>query len=337
MCQLKVLSEKNWKTIFLLSIVVPVSLLVTFRLTGVLREPAMVSDTTRLEVVKWRSEAIIYVLNIGDCLESTYSNGEISTTQSLFIYDFIDQGLYFGSDEFDLAINVTAYTRKGHVHKMNVTVEEDYERSLIADFYWSSIAKCENLSVTKHADMMTGCGIKAFVEAVNVNHSSDVSLHYPFLWLLRSINTKNQTRLLEITLEILYYNGTVYKRVVQPFQLELLPDNNDSFESADEITAGNYGSDPRLFLGGDDTQDFYKIWLEKGDEISVQMTPPLQTNFDLYLYDVIHTLKASSTIPKTDAQESINFKVDLTGYWFIEVRHDAGLGFYNMSVSITHA
>lgn len=320
----------------LLGIILPMGLLTTFKLTGILKESPTITETTTLDVVRWSSEQIFCLINIGDMVKSQYDNGEISIVHSMDIYDYNDEnwGGYFGSATLSTSVNLTATVKNGFVSKVYVSFREDYENSTVGLRLEKSLIKLENLSLINYGHWLDG-NVKAFFDASNANSSSSVYLRLPAYWLLGRINKVNQTRLLEVTYEVTYFNGTTYKKIVQPFHLVMYPEDNDSFDTADAVTPGDYGMDPLLCLGGIDSQDFYKIYLDNGEIIRVTMTPPRGSgDFDLNLYSPTdRNIPVASSTQRGDVAESIDYNADTTGWWFIEVRYVGGLGFYTFTLT----
>lgn len=61
-------------------------------------------------------------------------------------------------------------------------------------------------------------------------------------------------------------------------------DAGDSFEKAMSLTAGEYEG----YLSGEsgsDVKDFYKMEIEKGEELTVKITPPMEASMEVVLYD----------------------------------------------------
>jgi hypothetical protein len=58
---------------------------------------------------------------------------------------------------------------------------------------------------------------------------------------------------------------------------------NDSFDQAETITTGTYSG--HLNYNGNDKEDYYRITIDKGDTIFVNMTRDVGTKFDLTLYN----------------------------------------------------
>lgn len=140
----------------------------------------------------------------------------------------------------------------------------------------------------------------------------------------------NQSEQLTIRIELTYFNGTAHTRLIQPFRVRLIHDLNEDFETAQEVVSGQL---VRSVLGGEDKQDFYKIWLRDGDTISASMTARTDVNFDLYLYNP-NRINGNSSTNGPGITESISYTTDATGFWFIEVRNSGGQGVFTVMLTI---
>lgn len=341
----KLTLRQRWKPLTLLSIIVPVSLLVSLRLTGILsgpEQPITIAETITLETVKWESERSYGHIDIRENVRGLYEK-EIKLSQEISIEHYIAKGWgWEGLDYFTLVINLTADLQAGFVNNVNITFREDYENSMIEFFEvqaWPEFySRAENLSIVDYEHFLWKKGLKAFMELVGENRPKSVHFDGIVHWVLSS--SKNETHSMEIALELVYYNGTTYKKVVQPFQLKIAPDNNDGFETAQEIREGYY---PRLYIGPSDVgdiRDYYKIYVAEGQRIKVYVNGtawswPISTNpspyFGLYLYDPERNLVFASE--RENYFQSIDFVANTTGFWFFEVRIHGSYGFYSLGVS----
>lgn len=337
---MKKLNGRELKALFILSIVVPISLLTTLRLTGILKEPITISETTTLEAVKWEFERPACHANFWDYVEGSYVN-DISINQYIFIDDYWpDASEYGGSSTLQMNLSLTATLAEGHIENVIITFNDDYLNSFVRIFDLEfggkkhTLAVWENLTATSYEDLLYGIGRteKTFVNFRGVYHPRRVHLRISPTWVLRSL--LNQTQQLVVSLEVVYFNGKAYRKVVQPFELKLVSDDNNSFEKAEEISFEQ--SDKKHVLGGkEDTQDFYKIYLQKDNVIHITMTPPIGQDFDLYLYSSTdRSNPVASATHREDATESIDYKADSTGWWFIKVQQVGGWGIYTLSLTL---
>lgn len=219
--ELKKLNGREMKTLFILSIVVPVSLLTTLRLTGILQGPTAISETTTLEAVRWEFERTQPFQTIGKKLDVTYVQDGLSTKLRLLICNFVDGSPSDFCDSFmtmSLAVNSTAINPNAFVKNVDVVFNEYSQPSTVN--WEDTCLDFKNLSLVA---LSSGYGgeqyEKAFVRLSNQNNAEEVSFSVLVMWYLWTSNTLAHQA--EITYELTYFNGTDYKKIIQPFQLKI--------------------------------------------------------------------------------------------------------------------
>lgn len=211
------------KALFILSIVVPVSLLTTLRLTGILQKTTAVTETNTLELVKWEFQRPTQTVDILKKVDATFTNDELSANMYTLILSYSNNS-QFGDDNdylrMAMVINTTATNRKVSVENIYVVFHEDSQPSLV-DWLETSF-KFENLTLasvssgwTREEDYKA-----AYVRLTGANHPNKICISALVEWSFLTLKTK--THEMEVAFELTYYNGTVYKKIIQPFQLEIL-------------------------------------------------------------------------------------------------------------------
>lgn len=323
----------------LLGIVVPVGLLATFRITGILQGPITISETTTLETVKWEFERPNLLVNIRDRVENLYNADDVSMVYSILIGHYHEGPFtYDGVDYLSMAVNVTATALNGYIESVYVVYCEDHERSLVALLEKDNLIVLGNLSIQNLADAFAKQWLlkndtKAFMSLTGVDHPSSVYVYAPTHWILRSPN--KQSHQMEIVSEVTYYNGTAYKKVVMSTILRVIADAGNSFEAARTIGFGNHTAFIHVI---DDSEDYYKIRFDENQTISIQLSirePRQGLYLDLYLYDPDENLVASSCSRKPNNIEKITYTVNQSGDWYIRVLNPyAGYTLYTLSIEV---
>lgn len=316
------MKSRDWKALMFLSIALPVGLLVTFRFTGLTKQPTeTISEITTLDTIHWSGERPTDMTNIKESITG-FCEDETSLIHQIFVsfYTPEDPG---GRPALWLWVNESASVKLGFVSSLNFTFWEDYNGSGIQFIEFHSWLKgdtlyshAENLSIIDHAHGVYDSGPKGFVALAGTNQPESVHFDGWLSWLLCS--PTNRTHLMKVNMETVYFNGTVFKKVIQPFELRIGPDDNNSFEAADPL--GN-GSHKALWLGGYDTVDYYCVHAEKGDTIYVnaQTGSIVQYGDGVYLgievYDPSREWKANSSL--VNGSWSVLSTADSSGEWFI--------------------
>lgn len=337
------MNNRNAKTILLLSVVVPVGLLMAFKFEGLLGETTSISGTLNLDPVKWELERPYGSLNLDSNYKAVnvFSDKEISMYLEATPRNYDEDDSWAGgADVLSHRVLANISMTSGFLRNLNIISTEKAQLVKVSfpSSYGYSGARKENLwidssaSVTDDWWLLQG-NTRAFMNMTGLNKPHSVLLDERLdCWLL---GTQNQTHEMQLTFEIIYFNGTVYKRLMQPFTFIVSRDDNDSFETAQEITSGRH---TRLYIGGYDSTDFYRIYVKRGQRLSVHVnaTSIPTPGFLLYLYGPTQDLKA---VPASENswfyEATIAIVADATGYWFLEVRAYTSFGFYDVGMDVS--
>jgi hypothetical protein len=107
-------------------------------------------------------------------------------------------------------------------------------------------------------------------------------------------------------------------------------DAGDSLSVATAIAAGSGTG----YIDSTDINDYYKVYVNSGQTISVDMTPPTGSDFDLYLYDSSQYQVDSSAYGGSQT-DSVSDTATVDGYYYIYVEHWSGSGIYSMVITVT--
>jgi len=212
---LEIPNLKNWKAVLLMSIILPVGLLATFKLTGIFREPLTIAETTTLKTIRWTFARPTQFFAINESLNSIYNNNDIEVNQKVFVWEYLPEREVWPTAQLNLGIeiNLTLTSDRGFIENIHIDFK-DFQPSEIV--LLDTMLNPINLSLVKARSGK----IASYMDLAGVNHSSEayfnVTMLYWFLW-----TQSTQENNLDITFEITYFNGTAYKKIVQPFQLQL--------------------------------------------------------------------------------------------------------------------
>jgi hypothetical protein len=245
-----------------------------------------------------------------------------------------DEMLYFDLPCVSLTIEVEANFSEGFVDGLRISFSENYNWSQVKIWMEHYDIRTENLQTLKAVDFESvdesGQSLKGYVEAAGVNRPSHVYYRIFVDWVLQS--PQNQSHSMTATLQLRYSDGTVLKEAVLPIVLKLAEDVGDTFEAAKEIGFGNYTGWHHILT---DPEDFYKVWMEEGKTVKIQLSqkPPLGIILDLYFYNTSKGLAASSCSKIRNHTEEITYTINQSGWWHIRVVNaDSAYGLYNLSI-----
>lgn len=226
MLGLKTLKEKNWKAFLLISIIVPVGLLVTFRLTGILEEPSTIAETINLPSNDWMFQRPYPEkdIDIYQWANATYSDSDISFTIAIQIWEF-DHGRLTRDPpgdriSFGLFINATTKTN-GYIQSIEIIFCTSTQPSLV--WLQELTIKLTNLIVTYLRDVYNlEDPYKTHLILKGVKNPNEIGFKAENDWFLFDVSPEAEDHQLEVMCELTYYNGTAYKKLIQPFYLTIL-------------------------------------------------------------------------------------------------------------------
>jgi hypothetical protein len=216
------LAGRRFRALMILSIVVPVGLLASFKLAGLLG-PAAISETTTLETIEWVFERPNQTVHIDDQLNATYDIDGLSVAFDLIlgVYDN-DEPVFYNNDliSIGMRINSTVTSPNSFIESVYVVVGKDSQPSLfgwISTYFGNSI----NLSLVAVSSGRTiGENYKqAYARLNGEDNPEEIYFWATAEWSLLTPN--NISHQIEVTYEFTYYNGTAYNKIIQPFQLKI--------------------------------------------------------------------------------------------------------------------
>jgi len=330
-------SRRKWIiSAAVIAIVIPVSL-VMLSLNGFFSQSPTPENITA-ETVTWEIERPPEMIDIHQVAENTYTNQEASLNLTVYVHGYDEEDWTYGSDDtFTLSVSVSAKVGNGFVKNVNITFYGDAQPSRVRWSLWSKWNKFsfwgqfENLSLVDYKHWKSSDeNVKAFAYIDGVNQPRSIYFKAPVHWVLKTANNKSHQ--ITVASEITYYNGTAYKRVVLPMMLRVIADAGDSFETARTISFGNHTA---FICWGDDPEDYYKIWLDEDQTVSMQLSMPEPRGLclDLYLYSPDGNLVANSSSRKPDSIEQLTYTINQSGNWYIQVSNlPSAFTLYTLSI-----
>jgi hypothetical protein len=331
--KLKMPKLKSWQTALLLCIVVPVGVLAAFKLTGMQGGTTAIAETETLQPAKWEFERPnrttgVTENNTNENVTASYSCSDFSMNSTVTLYSYTDESEFGGSPCLRVTFSATASVLKGYVVDASVTFQENYTASQVYFIYNEWSFHFVNLSATDCVDGLTGVQ-KAYFNLTGLNSPSQVSFWRLTYWVLRSLY--NQSHLLEVDIQFTYFNGTAYKRVVQPFLLKIFPDSNNSFETADEILINQTR---RAYVDYSyNTVDYYKIWLQNSTTANFQLNYLARAGIEMRVYNPNEQLEVCLILGVNETLCQLTVNVNDTGWWYTKI--NAGSGYFIYTITVT--
>lgn len=345
--KLTVLNGNRWKAALFLSVIVPMSFLATFKLTGLMGRVAEISETLTLPSVEWEFEKPSFSpdrpLWLSDpnevLVRNSYLNEGVNITFTVNpnSYQLVNE-FYDYSPVIVLNVNVTASVSEGSVEAVRIVFQEANEASkvrlmgVLGPLYvtWGNLTGT-NQACLWYREWLLNSTVRAFVEAEGVGHPKGVLFDTMTAWILKVPDNVGQQ--LQVSAEVTYFDGTKYFRVVLPTVLRLVADAGDALEAARTISAGNCAGSVSCAL---DPADWYRIWLNESERVRIS-TVVCRVGANVTLYDSHAEQRAnawSSLSLQPKLLGEIAYTADVEGYCYIRVLSTDDQGLYRLTVTL---
>jgi len=207
------------KALLILSVAVPVALLTSFKLTGILPQ-IKITETKTLETIEWEFQRPDNYLAIEKTLRVPFVQNGLSATFNLMIDQYVPGSLMFRDDWVYVTImmNFTVTNPNAFIKSVDVTFSMDNQSRLGMPVTRDVVYSAENLSLTGHS--WSHEGTKAYMSFEGTGRPKSAYLSAWDIWIL--ISSFDQIHQLDVAYELTYYNGTVYNKVIQPFQIRVV-------------------------------------------------------------------------------------------------------------------
>jgi len=299
-------SKRKILLFFVLSIIVPMGILSMFKLSGFANQ---IISTTVVAGAQWeidRPRAGLQFINaneVGNTFKDDDLTIHVAATPDRYAENAIGNPFY-GGDGLLMSLDMEATTKSSYSELFNCTfhVNDANSSIIIAD------GEDRNCSVVSHEDFGT---VEQDANIMFAANGTSCSESRPFTWIFYDSNCVEHT--LNMTVECIYRNGAVEKKVIFPIVFSVILDAGNGFSDAENISFGTYNRT----VDNVDFSDLFAIQLNRNQKIDVSITPPYDTFLEYSLFDPNHVTKQQEEVNSTAV---FMFDVDATGTWYIEVQ-----------------
>jgi hypothetical protein len=185
----------------------------------------------QLEPITWNEKRPNHLASFDKTLENSYSQDNSVFLFSVFVGDYDPSEMLFdySGASLGLSFNFSANLNQGFVEGCKVIFTGDFAQSEVDLFEipaWPRFfSHAENLSIVDYAHHLLNDSYKGHVELKGIDHPRNAQFNGFIYWVIRA--PENQTDLLNISIEIVYYDGQAYKKVIQPFMLKIESNSNN--------------------------------------------------------------------------------------------------------------
>ncbi|MDH5482106.1 MAG: hypothetical protein OEY22_04405 [Candidatus Bathyarchaeota archaeon] len=212
-------SNRKWLSITLLAIIVPVGLLTTFKITGIIREP-LAPEIVNVEAVfgnVTRPESYTFIDRV---VENHYDNGFSRVKMYAHVIDYEEKHPTFG-EHIWLSITATAQLQEGFIYSMLLKLsvhDADSCLVIVLLFPWGA-PLTENLK-TERTDTTGTQTNEAYVYATGIDEPKNCFIRIIVTW--QFLDRRILDHWMTATLETTYFNGTAYQKVIIPVKIGVL-------------------------------------------------------------------------------------------------------------------
>jgi len=294
--------RRKWITAALLSVVLPMSLLATFRLTGVLREPQPPQTITvgTVELKMSRPVDNSGYISIDEKVENSYTNNLASIIFGIHYSSYTDNSPEFG-DLLIFAFYANANISKGFICSIFIQFSLMDAYGFLDFHMHPDWIKLQNLEIRTFQQYRTH---EPYIDTHIINQPKYASLKMITFWMFVDENDTNHRII--ATLEVRYFNGTTYQTITVPIQLLVICDEGDTLQTARLIQIPAY---ERGLVARNDEVDLYKFQVNGSRKLDITMTPPADRDFDLELLNSTGEIVDWSRKRETGAPERIVYDI----------------------------
>jgi len=213
-----VFSKRKSSSVILLSVLIPVSLLATFRIAGIIPEPP-IPQTITVETVSWNMSRPDHSKGINTWVNNSYSDvsGHLVFGVCAIIYTENHQER---GDTLEFRVSLEANTSDGFIRSVIIRFSEIDTQAYLdimedPDPPWIEL---QNLSVKTIRDSRVTS--EPYIEAIVLNQPKQALLSMVVFWQFGERN--NMDHWVTLTAEITYFNGAEHQKVVIPIRLGVL-------------------------------------------------------------------------------------------------------------------
>jgi hypothetical protein len=202
----------GWKAILLLSVIIPVSVFTGLKLAGI-SGPAPV-ETTTLNPVAWQFYRTSGWVDVNERVNATYRDDACDMLFSVYVAHYVP-GIAGPPYTVRMLPSFAASPLGNNFAVKSITFSfgQDAQPSQIDVL--TDTDSYENLSFAGDSS-----GSTAYAQFIGNGSSGGVNCQFEADWDVFTGN--NVTNYRQVTFDVIYFNGTAYKEVVQPFDLTLL-------------------------------------------------------------------------------------------------------------------
>lgn len=210
----------KWLSISILAVIIPVSLLTAFKITGIIPEPPTIAETITVDAVEWNMTRPKNYTCVDKIVENYYDDGLSRIKMYVHVTDYTENSEVFG-DCIWFNVNVTAQAQEGFIHSMFIRLPKMGPNAVLYIHLLGPWPKIHNLK-TKSIITEGTENHEAYICATRLDQPKSSSIEIIISWHFLDIKGNNLDHWTTPILETIYFNGTVYRKVIIPIKIGVL-------------------------------------------------------------------------------------------------------------------
>lgn len=210
--------KRKWVVVSLMAVVLPISLLATLRLTGILPEPPT-PEIIMVDPIRWNIDIPLHTMQIDQVIRNSY-NGDVRVDFNVLVDCYVRQwDRYYNQSGFGLTVVANTNIANGFIHSMVIKFSQTDSYAFMNIFRDPELVEAENLEI-KRIDSQATDSHEGSVVAIAKNQPSYCFQRVNADWVLTDQNDKDHW--ITLSLEATYFNGTTYLKTIIPLCLGIV-------------------------------------------------------------------------------------------------------------------
>ena len=210
------LIRNKWLSLSLLAIILPISILTTLKFSGLLVQPQ--PETITLKSANWTIERPSYHTTIGQKFKNEHLTDEIVAEISIHVQQYWEKGLtppFGGRDGFSFEIGVNTTICQGSGVSLAIKCHITNGNSTV--YISNQFLYSHNVSIFEIKQIGSNDS-EACLKALILKSPNFIKAQCH--WAFNDDDLQNHT--LSVSLEVLYFNGVLYRKIVLPLNLSVI-------------------------------------------------------------------------------------------------------------------
>jgi hypothetical protein len=214
---------RSWKATVVFSIIVPISLLASFRISGLLQEPQS-PETMQTGTSSWNMSRPANTVTIDEFVKNAYSDEQVSIESHVHVGYYLENSPLPPSDGdddiVDIVVGLSANVTKGYIYSATIRFSKSDIHAFLEIKEDPIFIELKNMTNRLVQDEWVP-GEEALFSAVAIKGALHCSLEATVSWVL--LDKNDAAHYEEIAFETTYFDGAIFHKLIMPIQVGVIP------------------------------------------------------------------------------------------------------------------